>query len=165
MKLWYYRNHRSSTRKKDNPFSNTTIQSVPSLEKPIVSTVDTQPPKPTLEAFDLMTGVQFKNLIEKHFEKNGYSVNRIAPRVNSIDFLIEKEGKTIAIATKKTFDLIQRSYISNVVESAKIYEGVSNILIVTTSMYFMPQARQLAEENGIILWDREILKSQLGGLK
>lgn len=165
MKLWYYRNHRSSARKNNNHTSNTAIQSIPSLEKPKVSTVDTQAPNITLESFDLMSGVQFKNLIEKHFEKNGYCVNRILPQINRVDFLIEKDNLITAIATKKTFALIKKSYINNVIQSAKMYESISSIMIITTSMYFMPQARQLAEENGIILWDREILKSQLGGSK
>lgn len=118
-----------------------------------------------LEPFDMFTGVQFKDSIEKYFKKNGYSVNRISPRINSIDFLIEKDGKITAVATKHTFDLIQRSYISNVIESAKMYDNISKTMIITTSMYFMPQAQQLADEYGIMLWDREILKSKLGGLK
>lgn len=143
--------------------SNSTI--VIGKESSISIEIAKTEPSIVLEPFDMMTGVQFKDLLEKHFKKNGYSVNRISPRINSIDFLIEKEGKTIAIATKRTFDLIQRSYISNVNESAKMYENITRIMIITTSMYFMPQARQLAEENGIILWDREILKSRLGGLK
>lgn len=117
--------------------------------------------KIVLEPFDMFTGVQFKDLIEKHFKKNGYSVNRISPRINSIDFLIEKDGKVTAIATKKTFELIQRSYINNVIESAKMYDGITKIMVITTSFYFMPQARQLAEENSIILWNREDLKSKL----
>lgn len=132
------------------------------LPEPIFTETE---PNIALEPFDMLTGVQFKDLIEKHFKKNGYSVNRISPRINSIDFLIEKDSKITALATKKTFDLIQRSYINNVIESAKMYDNITKIMIITTSLYFMPQARQLAEENGIILWDREILKSQLGGLK
>ena len=115
----------------------------------------------SLEPFDMMTGFQFKDLIERHFKSSGYKVNRISPRINSIDFLIEKECKTIAIATKKTFDLVQMSYINNVIESAKMYENISSIMIITTSMFFMPRARQLAEENGIILWDRYTLIEKL----
>lgn len=141
--------------------------SVISPQKELLTTQTFNKPEPSivLEPFDMLTGVQFKDLIEKHFKKNGYSVNRISPRINSIDFLIEKDSKITALATKKTFDLIQRSYINNVIESAKMYDNITKIMIITTSLYFMPQARQLAEENGIILWDREILKSQLGGLK
>lgn len=138
-----------------------------SFQKELLTTQTFNEPEPSivLEPFDMLTGVQFKDLVEKHFRKNGYSVNRISPRINSIDFLIEKDGKFTAVATKKTFDLIQRSYINNVVESAKMYDSITKIMVITTSLYFMPQARQLAEENSIILWDREILKSQLGGLK
>lgn len=127
--------------------------------------IDYSLPRVQLEDFDMLNGVQFKDVIEKHFKKQGYSVKRISPRINSIDFLIEKDNAITAIATKHTFDLVQRSYINKVIESAKMYSEASSTIIITTSMYFMPQARQLADEYGIILWDREILKSQLGGLK
>ena len=176
MKLWYYRNHRGSTRKNNNHTSNetksyyapaptATSQVVPSFEKPKISPIETQSSNITLESFDMLTGVQFKDLIERCFKKNGYSVNKISPRINSIDFLIEKDNVVTAIATKHTFDLIQRSYVGNVIESAKMCDNVSKIMIITTSMYFVPQAKQLADEYGIMLWDREKLKTNLGGLK
>lgn len=135
----------------------------PQKEQSITQTSKDAETSIVLEYFDMLTGVQFKNLIEKYFKANGYRVNRISPRINNIDFLLEQDDNYIAIATKKTFDLIQRSYINNVIESAKMYDNITKIMIITTSLYFMPQARQLAGKNGIILWDREILKSKLGG--
>ena len=144
---------------------NQTSYNSPQKELLTTQTFNETEPSIVIEPFDMLTGVQFKDLIEKHFKKNGYSVNRISPRINGIDFLIEKDNKTVAIATKKTFDLIQRSYINNVIESAKMYENISKTMIITTSLFFMPQAKKLAEEYGIILCDRETLKSNLGGLK
>lgn len=122
-------------------------------------------PSVKLEGFDMLTGVQFKDLIERHFKKNGYLVNRISPRINSIDFLVDKNGITAAVATRLTFDLISRSYIAKVIESAKMYEGVTTTMIITNSFGCVLQAQQLANNHGIIVWDREVLKSQLGGLK
>lgn len=116
----------------------------------------------SVEPFDMMTGAQFKDLIERFFQKNCYMVRRITPRINYIDFILEKDTEVIAVATKKTFDLIQRSYISKVIESSNLYENVSSIMVITTSMYFMPQAKQLAEEHNLILWDRNQLKAQIG---
>lgn len=145
--------------------NNQTSYNSPQKELLTTQTFNETEPSIVIEPFDMLTGVQFKDLIEKHFKKNGYSVNRISPRINGIDFLIEKDNKTIAIATKKTFDLIQRSYINNVIESAKMYKNISKTMIITTSLFFMPQAKELAEEYGIILWEREALKSKLGGLK
>lgn len=144
---------------------SSTLYASPQKEPTTTQTVNENESSIVLEPFDMLTGVQFKDLIERHFKKNGYSVNRISPRINSIDFLVEKDGNIIAVATKHTFDLIQRSYISNVIESAKMYDNISKTMIITTSMYFMPQAQQLADEYGIILWDREKLKTNLGGLK
>lgn len=177
MKLWYYRNHRASTRKKSNTTSSTnrtgyyesitnqTLKPTSSSVQPTVSINKSNSSDITLEPFDLMTGVQFKDLMEKHFIKNGYSVNRISPRINNIDFLIKKDNVVTAVATRLTFDLIQKSYVNKVIESSKAYDNISNIMIITNSHYFMPQAEQLANEYGIILWDREKLKSHIGGLK
>ena len=128
------------------------------------NSVDNSTPRVQLEDFDMLNGVQFKDLLERYFKKQGYAVNRISPRINSIDFLIEKDNVITAVATKHTFDLIQRSYVNKVIESTKMHGEASATMIITTS-YFMPQARQLANECGIVLWDREKLKIQLGGLK
>lgn len=116
-----------------------------------------------LEPFDMLTGVQFKDLIEKYFNSKGYLVQRITPRINNIDFIVKKGEMVTAVATKITFDLIYRSYVKKVIESAKCY-NTKNIKIITTS-YFVLEAQQLAKEYGIMLWDREVLKSKLGGLK
>lgn len=176
MKLWYYRNHRGSTRKNSyttpstnrtgyyESITNQTFKPASSVQ-PTVSVNKSNSSDITLEPFDLMTGVQFKDLMEKHFIKNGYSVNRISPRINNIDFLIKKDNVVTAVATRLTFDLIQKSYVNKVIESSKAYDNISNIMIITNSHYFMPQAEQLANEYGIILWDREKLKSHIGGSK
>lgn len=132
-------------------------------EPTISSTADDIKPTVILESFDMLTGVQFKDLIEKYFYGKGYSVQRITPRINSIDLIVQKGETVTAVATKMTFDLIYSSFIKKVAESAKYY-NTKNITIITTS-YFVVEAQQLAKEYGIMLWDREILKSKLGGLK
>ena len=124
-----------------------------------------QPLNKELEYFDMLTGTQFKDLVEKHFLTNNYTVKRISPRMNSIDFLIKKDGIITAVATKHTFDLIQRTYVSNVIESAKKYKNISSIMIITNSSYFVSQAQKLAAENYVILWDRNVLKYNIGDLK
>lgn len=143
----------------DNGLNSETVQ--------IKSQADIDAPKQDsdtiLYPFDLLTGVQFKDLIETYFHRKGYSVQRITPRINNIDFIIQKGDMVTALATRKTFDLIYRSYVKKVIESAKFY-NTKNITIITTS-YFAIEAQQLAKECGIMLWDSEILKTKLGGSK
>ena len=114
-----------------------------------------------VEPFDLLTGVQFKNLIGDWFANNGFIVEKLYPRINSIDFILKKDNLRIAVAIKHTFDLIRLSYVKNVIESAHIYE-VDSIYIITNSISFMSNAKKLAEENGITVWVHETLKRQLG---
>lgn len=177
----YYGNKERKEEKSETPSSITEnnsynqetkkVEPTPKSNTPVVSVVENcanissaeTETAAILEPFDMLTGVQFKDLIENYFYRKGYSVQRISPRINNIDFIVQKGETITAVATKMTFDLIYRSYVKKVVESAKYY-NTKNITIITTS-YFVVEAQQLAKECGIILWDRETLKSKLGGLK
>lgn len=109
--------------------------------------------------YDIMDGVAFERTCKSLLIANGYSNPRLTKASGDfgVDILCEKNGKRYAIQCKR--------YSSNVgiqavqqVESGCRYYGC-NIAVVMTNRHFTEAARRLAEKTGVMLWDRNTLKS------
>ena len=114
----------------------------------------------TLTTIDLMSGEQFEHFITYLFNNLGYkATNTKLSEDQGIDVLAKKGKTTIAIQTKCYSKPVGNHAIMEAVAGAKYYNA-DKIMVVTNST-FTRSARELAESNNVILWDRSILKEKL----
>ena len=108
-----------------------------------------------------MDGREFEIFIAEIFEKKGYSVY-LTPSSGDfgIDVIIEDDFTRIGIQTK--------CYNNANVPNSAVQEAVTGMrhykidkAMVATNSYFQPSAKTLAEENNVILWDRERLEKEI----
>lgn len=115
----------------------------------------------TLSTIDLMSGEQFEHFVTYLFNNLGYTAtNTKLSGDQGIDVLAKKGKTTIAIQTKCYSKPVGNHAIMEAVAGAKYYNA-DKIMVVTNST-FTRSARELAESNNVILWDRSILKGKLG---
>lgn len=114
----------------------------------------------TLSTIDLMSGEQFEHFITYLFNNLGYNAtNTKLSGDQGIDVLAKKGKTTIAIQAKCYSKPVGNHAIMEAVAGAKYYNA-DKIMVVTNST-FTRSARELAESNNVILWDRSILKEKL----
>ena len=75
------------------------------------------------------------------------------------DIIAEKDGFKYVIQVKCYKNMVSNKAIQEVVASKKIYNA-QKALVVTNS-HFTKSAKELAEANNVLLWDREILKEKI----
>ena len=107
-----------------------------------------------------MTGVEFENFVCSIFEKMGYTP-KITPITGDqgIDVIAEKNGKKIGVQCKRYADKITNKAIQETV-SGKAYYGLDKIMVITNSR-FTQSAKDLANANDVVLWDRDFLIEKL----
>ena len=114
----------------------------------------------TLSTIDLMSGEQFEHFVTYLFNNLGYTAtNTKLSGDQGIDVLAKKGKTTIAIQTKCYSKPVGNHAIMEAVAGAKYYNA-DKIMVVTNST-FTRSARELAQSNNVILWDRSILKEKL----
>ena len=107
-----------------------------------------------------MSGEQFEHFVTYLFNNLGYTAtNTKLSGDQGIDVLAKKGKITIAIQTKCYSKPVGNHAIMEAVAGAKYYNA-DKIMVVTNST-FTRSARELAESNNVILWDRSILKEKL----
>lgn len=124
----------------------------------------------SLGVIDRMTGEQFEEFLNAHFEAQGYKVE-LTPKTADygIDLVCRRRQ---GIAGKAPPDIIRSN---NIVVQAKRYSGkvgisaVQEVIggmryydcpvgLVVTNNYFTPNAWELAKRSDVILWDRKRLE-------
>ncbi|SHF26132.1 restriction endonuclease [Alkalibacter saccharofermentans] len=112
----------------------------------------------TLETnFDNMDGVQFERFCAQLLMKNGYEdvSMTITSGDQGIDIIAYQDSIKYGIQCKCYSSDIGNSAVQEVYAGKNYYK--CNVGIVMTNQRFTPSAIQLAECNGVILWDRDIL--------
>lgn len=114
---------------------------------------------------DNMSGEAFEELLKAHFERLGYKV-ALTPQSNDYgaDLVLQKGGKKTIVQAKRHKAKIGNKAIQEIV-AAKGHYAKSSALndintiqcMVVTNSYFTANARQLAEDNHVILWNRNDL--------
>lgn len=109
---------------------------------------------------DLMDGHEFEHFVSLLFIKMGYSsyVTK-GSGDQGIDVIAEKNGKKIGIQAKCYSGNVSNGAIQEVVAGITHYK--LDKAIVVTNSNFTQSARELAQSNNVILWDREILKEKI----
>lgn len=114
----------------------------------------------TIEDADLMSGEEFELLVGKLFSKIGYAVSYTKKSGDQgIDIIAEKQGIKIGIQAKRYTGTVSNSAIQEVV-AGKAHYNCTKAIVVTNSV-FTQSAIELANSNGVILWDRNLLKQKI----
>ncbi len=121
--------------------------SIESLEAEIEGTID----------FDGMDGHQFEKFCAQLLIKNGYEDVSLtkASGDQGVDIIAYRDGIKLGIQCKCYSSDIGNSAVQEVFAGKTFYK--CNVGIVLTNQHFSTSAIQLAENNGVILWPREML--------
>jgi hypothetical protein len=113
-----------------------------------------------MTAIDAMTERQFKILLEHFFANKGYRVARIGGRGDlGADLLLnDAQGRMIVQACRWT-GLVRDQTVQHAV-AAMAHYGAARALVVTSSDY-SEQAVTVANSNGVTLWNRATLATEL----
>lgn len=115
----------------------------------------------TLEEIDNLNGLEFENYISHLLKINGYKEIEITPASGDfgIDILAKKDDIKYGIQCKNYSSQVGSESIQEAYSGKQYYN--CHVGVVVTNNYFTKHAKQLAEKNGIILWDREKLKEMM----
>lgn len=111
----------------------------------------------TLERIDLLSGVDFENLLIEIYKKKGYSVKDTPKSTDyGADLVLEKYGKKTVIQAKCWSNTVGEKAVQEIVAAVKHYSADEGVVI--TNNYFSKPAMKLAHSNNIKLIDRNGLK-------
>ncbi|MCX7084651.1 MAG: restriction endonuclease [Methylococcales bacterium] len=114
----------------------------------------------SIDDVDLMSGIEFEQFISNLFLKMGYESNITkATGDQGIDVIASKNGIKIGIQAKCYSGSVSNSAIQEAVAGINHYR--LDKAIVITNSYFTDSAKELAQSNSVILWDRIILKEKI----
>lgn len=106
---------------------------------------------------DHMNGFEFEDYISKLLFEIGYINISVTKRSNDfgVDIICEKDDIKYAIQCKNYSHKLNNSSIQEVATGKNYYN--CQVGVVVTNNYFTDNAKELAEKNGILLWDRDKL--------
>lgn len=117
----------------------------------------------TIVDIDLMSGIEFENFLCSFFSNHGYECSTTkASGDQGIDLIAEKDGVVIAIQAKCYTGTVGNHAVMEAFAGMKYYKA--NRCMVITNSTFSKSAIDLAQANGVILWDRQILIEKLNGI-
>lgn len=116
--------------------------------------------KYTIDDIDLMTGAEFEEFVGLLFKKMGYS-SQVTKQSGDqgLDVIATKNGTKIGIQAKCYSNTVGNSAVQEAVAGKSFYN--CDKVIVITNNFFTPAAIELAQSNGVILWNRDMLKEKL----
>jgi len=114
----------------------------------------------SIDDVDLMTGSEFEEFIAKLFIKMGFSAYTTkASGDQGIDVIAENKGIKYGIQAKCYSSSVGNSAVQEAVAGKSFY-GCDKVIVITNNT-FTKSAVELATANGVVLWDRNILKEKL----
>lgn len=116
--------------------------------------------KYSIDDIDLMTGEEFEEFVGLLFRKMGYS-SQITKHSGDqgLDVIATRNGLTIGVQAKCYSSAVGNSAVQEAVAGKKFYN--CDKVIVITNNYFTSAAIELAQVNGVVLWNRDMLKEKL----
>ncbi|PUU89353.1 MAG: restriction endonuclease, partial [Halanaerobium sp.] len=108
---------------------------------------------------DMMTGEEFEYFLKDLFIRLGYDaeVTQLSGDQGA-DLIVEKDNR-IVIQAKRYSNKVSNSAIQEVIGAKKYYNAKKAMVI--TNYYFTKSAKELAEINDVILWNRDMLKEKV----
>lgn len=115
----------------------------------------------SIEYIDILSGIEFEKYMSKLLPKLGYKNVKLTPASNDygIDLIAEKDDVKFAIQCKHYKGKVSNSSIQEANSGKQYYH--CHVGVVVTNSYFTYNAKELAKNNGIILWDRKKLIEML----
>lgn len=112
---------------------------------------------------DGMEGHEFESYCADLLRKNGFVNVSVTPGSGDqgVDVIAEKEGVRYAVQCKCYSSALGNTPVQEVCAGKSMYN--CHVGVVMTNNYFTAGAKQLAEKNGILLWDRDKLQQMVGG--
>lgn len=112
-----------------------------------------------------LDGFQFEHLSKNLLLSNGFDKVEVTKASGDYgaDVIAYKEEIKYAIQCKKFSSTVGVKAVQEVIGSMSIYK--CHVGVVLTNNYFTPQARELADKNNILLWDRDKLLKMLEKMK
>lgn len=104
-----------------------------------------------------INGYEFEELSKEILLKNGFNSVEITKKSNDfgVDLIAVKDGIKYSIQCKKFSSQVGLKAVQEVIASKSMNR--SHVAVVLTNNYFTKGARELAEQNGVLLWDRDKL--------
>jgi HJR/Mrr/RecB family endonuclease len=116
--------------------------------------------KYSIDDVDLMDGQEFEKFLSLLFSRMGYKTEVTkASGDQGIDVVAEKNEKRIGIQAKCYSNTVGNSAVQEAV-SGKAFYNLDKVIVVTNN-FFTESAIQLAQVNGVVLWNRELLKEKI----
>ena len=110
---------------------------------------------------DHMDGHHFVKYCATVLQKNGFVNVSVTPGSGDqgVDVIAEKEGVRYAVQCKCYSSALGNTPVQGVCAGKSMYN--CHVGVVMTNNYFTAGAKQLAEKNGILLWDRDKLQQMI----
>lgn len=109
---------------------------------------------------DRMDGTTFEHFLTTLFRRLGYRVEHTGRRGDyGADLVVTKDGRRIAVQAKRWSKTIGVKAVQEAVAAKGMYRCAEALVVANRT--FTRQARTLAEANGVMLWDRDVLVSKL----
>lgn len=110
---------------------------------------------------DHMDGHHFEKYCATVLRKNGFVNVSVTPGSGDqgVDVIAEKEGVRYAVQCKCYASALGNTPVQEVCAGKSMYN--CHVGVVMTNNYFTAGAKQLAEKNGILLWDRDKLQQMI----
>ena len=114
-----------------------------------------------LKKVDRLSGESFEQYLKAHFKKMGYKVKETRKSGDyGADLLLKKWGKTTVVQAKRYEKPVGLSAVQEVIGAMAYYEADKAMVI--TNRTFTRNARNLADQSGVDLWDRDSLRKEFG---
>ena len=114
----------------------------------------------TINDIDSISGYDFERVLKSLFQKMGYQVIHTSlSNDQGADLIVEKFNVKTVVQAKNWQNNVTNSGIQEAVAAIKHYDAQKAMVI--SSSGFTQSARELAQSNNVVLWDRSILSSML----
>ena len=114
-----------------------------------------------LQSVDIMEGHNFEHWCANLLQDMGYHDVKVTPGSGDqgVDVLAQKDGIKYAVQCKCYSSDLGNTPVQEVLAGKKFYH--CHVGAVMTNQYFTKGAKELAAETGVLLWDRNWIKSAL----
>ena len=144
-------------KKDDLMYLKKEIEKLNSYKTNMIYSLESEEKKNNLEYIDHLEGLEFEEYIKQLLIKLNYkNVKKTKASGDfGVDILAEKDGITYAIQCKNYSSPLSNKCIQEAYSGKQYYN--CHVGLVVTNSYFTQHAKELAQKNGIILWDRDKL--------
>ena len=114
----------------------------------------------TINDIDGLDGFSFEHLLGNLFKQMNYTVEVTRGSGDQgADIVISKMGRKTVVQAKCYLNNVSNKAVQEVVAAMKYYNAESGMVV--TNSYYTKGAKELAEANNIVLWDRDKLSQML----